>query len=35
MREVGNIEAMKGIKEQYLLYINRVQGKTPKNRTRY
>ena len=30
MREVGSIEAMKGIKEQYLLYINRVQGKTPK-----
>mgnify|MGYP003309818908 FL=1 len=30
MREVGNIEAMKGIKEQYLLYVNRVQGKTLK-----
>jgi hypothetical protein len=30
MREVGSIEAMKEIKEQYLLYINRVQGKSPK-----
>ena len=30
MREVGNIEAMKGIKEQYQLYVNRVQGKTLK-----
>lgn len=30
MREVPSIEAMKSIKEQYLLYINRVQGKTPK-----
>jgi hypothetical protein len=30
MREVGSIEAMKEIKEQYLLYINRVQGKAPK-----
>ena len=30
MREVPSIEAMTSIKEQYLLYINRVQGKTPK-----
>ena len=30
MREALSIQAMKGIKEQYLLYINRVQGKTPK-----
>ena len=29
MMEVGNIEAMKGIKEQYLAYIKRVQGKEP------
>jgi len=29
MMEVGNIEAMKGIKEQYLVYIKRVQGKEP------
>ena len=29
MMEVGNIEAMKGIKDQYLLYIKRVQGKSP------
>ena len=30
MMEVGNIEAMKGIKDQYLKYINRVQGAAPK-----
>ena len=30
MREALSIQAMKGIKEQYLLYVNRVQGKTPK-----
>ena len=30
MREAPSIEAMKEIKEQYLLYVNRVQGKTPK-----
>ena len=30
MREVSSIEAMKGIKEQYLLYINRVEGNAPK-----
>ena len=29
MMEVGNIEAMQGIKQQYLAYLKRVQGKEP------
>ena len=30
MREAPSIEAMKKLKEQYLLYVNRVQGKNLK-----